>query len=214
MQIMSNLLCPLCSGSSTSYYLKGQREFLQCSVCLSVFTNPKDFLTSKEEQAHYRHHNNDPEDIRYQNFVRPVVDAVLTDFKLQHSGLDFGSGTGSPILKLLRDENYDIKEYDLYFHNDAAALQQNYDYIACSETAEHFKEPYREFEQLKNLLKPNGKLYVMTDRFKPERDFANWFYKTDPTHVFLYHEKAFEWIQKEFGFKTISIYKRLIVLGL
>ena len=211
---MSNLLCPLCSGSSTSYYLKGQREFLQCSVCLSVFTNPKDFLSPEEEQAHYRKHNNDPEDIRYQNFVRPVVDAVLADFKPQHSGLDFGSGTGSPILKLLRDNSYDIREYDLYFHNDAELLQKTYDYIACSETAEHFKEPYKEFEQLRNLLKPGGKLYIMTDRFDENRDFGSWYYKTDPTHVFLYHVKAFKWIQQEFGFKSLEINNRVAVLAL
>ena len=104
-------------------------------------------------------------------------------------------------------------QYDLYFHDDRELLNQQYDYIACSETAEHFKEPYAEFKQLFNLLKPNGKLYIMTDRFEESRDFGSWFYKTDPTHVFLYHEKAFEWIRDEFGFSQMEIDGRLVILS-
>lgn len=152
--------------------------------------------------------------MRYQNFVSPVVNAILVSYKRHHKGLDFGAGTGSPIIKLLTDNGYAIREFDLFFNNDWEALQQQYDYIACSETAEHFKEPYKEFAQLRSLLKAGGSLYVMTDRFTENRDFGNWFYKTDPTHVFLYHENAFEYIRKEFGFREIIIEKRMVVLGL
>jgi SAM-dependent methyltransferase len=211
---METVACPLCGSSSNSFYTRGQREFLQCSLCLSVFTHPKDYLSPEAEKAHYLCHNNDPEDLRYQNFVSPVTNAILADFLPEHTGLDFGSGTGSPILKILRDNQYDIKEFDLFFHNDLQALQQKYDYIACSETAEHFKKPYTEFAQLHSLLNPGGKLYIMTDRFDPNRDFGTWFYKTDPTHVFLYHYNAFEYIRQEFGFKELIVQGRLVVLGL
>lgn len=211
---MENVVCPLCGASSNNFYTQGQREFLQCSLCLSVFKHPKDYVTPEAEQAHYLCHNNDPEDIKYQNFVSPVTNAILTDFKRQHKGLDFGSGTGSPIMKVLKDNGYDISEFDLYFHKNLHVLQQKYDYIACSETSEHFKDPHTEFTQLKSLLNPNGKLYVMTDRFDPDRDFGSWFYKTDPTHVFLYHDNAFEYIRSEFGFKTLIIEGRLVTLGL
>jgi SAM-dependent methyltransferase len=211
---MTALHCPLCSGSSNHFYTFKEREFLQCDTCSSVFTHPKNYLSPEAEQAHYECHENNPDDLRYQKFVSPLTDAILNDFKQHHKGLDFGSGTGSPILRVLTDNNYDIAQYDLFFHNDPAVLQQQYDYIACSETAEHFKEPYKEFEQLRNLLLPGGKLYVMTDMFDENRDFATWYYKTDPTHVFLYHPKAFEWIKEEFGFKDVRIEGRLIVMGL
>ncbi|WP_294824566.1 class I SAM-dependent methyltransferase [uncultured Flavobacterium sp.] len=205
--------CPLCSGSASHYHTQATRDFLQCSNCRSVFLHPRDYLSTGAEKAHYLNHNNDPEDIRYQNFVRPVVEAILEDFEASDTGLDFGSGTGSPILKLLADKGYDVVQYDLYFHNHPELLQQKYNYIACSETAEHFKEPHKEFEQLRNLLKPEGKLYIMTDRFEENRDFGTWHYKTDPTHVFLYHEKAFEWIKEEFGFGEVRIEGRVVVLG-
>lgn len=210
---MINPNCPLCSGASSDYFTVKDRQFLQCSNCLSVFMNPAHYISSEAEEAHYRKHNNDPEDIRYQNFTSPITNGILADFKAHHAGLDFGSGTGSPIFKLLNDNKYDIVQYDLFFHNTPDLLTRTYDYIACSETAEHFKEPYREFEQLYRLLKPGGRLYLMTDRFKPEeREFKAWNYKNDPTHVFLYHAQAFEWIKQAFGFKGLEFYTRMVVL--
>jgi len=210
--------CPLCNARASHYYTQTvrniARNFLQCDTCHSVFLHPEDYLLPEAEKTHYLTHNNDPEDVRYQNFVSPVTNSILRDFGQHHKGLDFGSGTGSPILKVLKDNDYDVVQYDLYFHNDPALLTQTYDYIACSETAEHFKEPHKEFEQLRNLLKPGGKLYVMTDRFEESRDFGTWFYKTDPTHVFLYHEKAFGWIKEAFGFGDLRIEGRVVVLGL
>lgn len=208
------MLCPLCSGNSKHYHTFRQREFLQCSVCLSVFKHPDHYLSEAEEQAHYECHINNPDDLRYQKFVSPVTNSILNDFSTIDYGLDFGSGTGSPIVKVLEDNSYDIQEYDLYFHNNPEKLNTKYNYIACSEVAEHFKEPYKEFTLLKDLLLPDGKLYLMTELFDEQRDFESWYYKTDPTHVFLYHPKAFEWIQQEFGYRQLIIDKRLITLGL
>ncbi|MUV03247.1 methyltransferase domain-containing protein [Flavobacterium rakeshii] len=211
---MESLYCPLCNGTSKSFYTHGQREFLQCSLCLSVFLHPKNYLTTEQEEAHYKHHNNNPEDTGYQNFVSPATNAVLRDFTPQHSGLDFGSGTGSPIVKVLQDNKYSIEQYDLFFHNNPALLQKQYDYITCTEVAEHFKKPLKEFELLNSLLLPNGKLYLMTDLFDEARDFGNWYYKNDHTHVFIYHRNALEWIREKLQFKKLTIEKRLITLEL
>jgi SAM-dependent methyltransferase len=209
---METLTCPLCRGNAPHYHTHKQRDFFQCGQCQSVFLHPDHYITTEAEIAHYRRHNNDPEDPRYQNFVSPITNAVLNDFGTAHAGLDFGSGTGSPIFKVLNDNHYNIVQYDLFFHNNKELLTAQYDYIACSETAEHFKDPYTEFVQLRSLLKPGGTLYLMTDRFDENRDFANWYYKNDPTHVFLYHKNAFEWILQEFGFSTVSFEKRMVTL--
>ena len=42
-------------------------------------------------------------------------------------------------------------------------------------------------------------------------DFENWFYKNDPTHVFLYQKETFHWIKNYFGFKKVIINNRLIL---
>ncbi len=211
---MEKYSCPLCNSNSRSFLIKKEREFLQCSLCFSVFLNPNHYTTLDKEVAHYKTHNNDPFDVRYQNFVSPVVNSILNSFKKEDKGLDFGSGTGSPIVKMLRDNEYNISQYDLFFHTDKTVLQQQYNYISCTEVAEHFKEPYKEFTLLRNLLLPSGKLLLMTVLFEDKSDFSTWYYKDDPTHVFFYHPKAFEWIKNEFGFKSFTIDKRMITLEL
>ncbi len=209
---MSSTDCPLCSGKSSHYHTKGQRAFFKCSLCLSVFTHPDSFITPAEEQAHYECHNNDPDDTGYRNFLSPVTNRLLAGFAPKHKGLDFGSGTGSPIVKVLQENSYDISRYDLFFHNDPERLSRKYDYISCTEVAEHFKEPYKEFTLLRNLLQPGGILYLMTEMLDDGRDFESWYYKNDPTHVFLYHPRAFEWIRDNFDFKKVTIDKRVIIL--
>lgn len=206
------LYCPLCNSNSKSYYKYKQQEFLKCTNCCSVFLHPQHYVSLTDEKAHYNTHNNDPFDIRYQNFVRPVITIITKHFSQKDTGLDFGSGTGSPIVKLLTDYGYTISQYDLFFHPDAAVLQKQYNYITCTETAEHFKEPYKEFLQLRKMLLSNGKLVLMTVLLDENIDFEKWYYKDDPTHVFFYHPKAFEWIKDTFGFKKITINDRVITL--
>lgn len=211
---MKDTNCPLCNSYSERYYSHKGRTFLKCSNCLSIFLHPGFYISAAEEKAHYEKHDNNPFDIRYQNFVSPIVNSILNDFTAEDNGLDFGSGTGSPIVKMLDNKGYKISQYDLFFHNSQQPLQKSYNYIACSEVAEHFKNAYEEFKLLRSLLLPGGRLCIMTELFNEANDFATWYYKNDPTHVFLYHKQAFEWIKQEFGFKNVVINKRLIVLSL
>src|SRR4051812_18753298 len=114
---MNSTDCPLCSGNSNHYFTQRQREFLQCSLCLSVFTHPDCYLTPEAEKAHYECHENDPYNEGYRNFLSPVTNRILADFKSTDKGLDFGAGTGSPIVKVLEENGYDINQYDIFFYN-------------------------------------------------------------------------------------------------
>jgi len=75
---------------------------------------------------------------------------------------------------------------------------------------EHFSNPNKEFKLFKKLLKKGSKLYCMTDIYDDSIDFEKWYYKNDPTHIFFYHKKTFEWIKEKFDFKSVEIEKRLI----
>jgi hypothetical protein len=75
---------------------------------------------------------------------------------------------------------------------------------------EHFYHPEKEFRLLKNLLQPNGRLYCMTHIYNPKIDFENWYYKNDPTHVFIYQEATLIWIKNNFNFASVTIDNRLI----
>ena len=175
---MKSYPCPLCHSNSEPYCTHNNREFLHCLNCSSVFLHPEYYLTPAQEEAHYKKHNNNPLDVGYQKFVSPVVKTILNHFTKNDNGLDFGSGTGSAVVKMLQDKEYNISQYDLFFHPDKTVLQQQYNYISCTEVAEHFKNPHGEFKQLRDLLLPNGKLILMTELLDDNQDFENWYYKT------------------------------------
>jgi hypothetical protein len=51
----------------------------------------------------------------------------------------------------------------------------------------------------------------MTEIYSEKINFATWYYKNDPTHVFFYTKKTFGWIKNEFNFKSIVFDKRVII---
>ena len=203
--------CPLCNSASTLFCEKPKHLFYKCDTCDGIFRPTHTFLTAEAEKEHYEKHNNDVFDERYQAFVSPIVNAVLHDFTAEAKGLDFGSGTGPVIAKMLTDKGYQVQNYDLFFANDVALLNQKYDYVSCCEVMEHFHQPYKEFELLKSLLLPKGKLYCKTEVFNNQKPFENWYYKDDFTHVFIYQHKTLEWIKTKFHFSNLVIKEKLIV---
>ena len=203
--------CPLCNSTSTLFCEKTKHLFYKCNTCHGIFRPKHTILTAEEEKTHYEKHNNDVFDERYQNFVSPIVNAVLQDFSSEAKGLDFGSGTGPVIAKMLTDKGYQVQNYDLFFANEPSLLNQKYDYISCCEVMEHFHQPYKEFELLKSLLLPKGKLYCKTEVFNNQKPFENWYYKDDFTHVFIYQHKTLEWIKTKFHFSNLVIKEKLIV---
>jgi SAM-dependent methyltransferase len=200
-------ICPLCNSNSKAFY---KDEFYECSCCGGIFRPFDKLLDNEKEKERYESHTNDSDDLGYQNFVSPITNCVLKEFSKEDIGLDFGCGKDSPIVKILRNNEYKIFEYDPYFFDDKKVLEQKYDYIACCEVIEHFYTPKKEFELFKKLLKNGGVLYLMTGIYKDNIDFSKWWYKNDLTHVFIYTDKTFEWIKKEFAFENMQIQKNFI----
>ncbi|WP_347259047.1 class I SAM-dependent methyltransferase [Methylocaldum sp.] len=63
-----------------------------------------------------------------------------------------------------------------------------YDFVTCTEVAEYFHQPSREFRRLDALLRPGGWLALMTCFQSDDTRFADWHYRRDPTHVVFYRE--------------------------
>ncbi len=204
--------CPLCDGIGEIFYKNNRQLYYECSNCKGIFASIDLRLNFEEEKTRYNTHNNDVNDIRYQKFVNPIFSSIIRDFTTNDKGLDFGAGTGPVISKLLGDKKYQIKQYDPFFHNYPELLEQKYNYIACCEVIEHFYNPKKEFATFKKILQQNGKLYCMTDIYNHTIDFDKWYYKNDPTHVFIYQKETFEWIKNEFNFSDLKIDGKLITL--
>lgn len=202
-----NSHCPLCNHQGEKFY---QDMFFRCTNCKAIYIANALLLNPSEEKKRYEQHNNDVMDVGYQNFVSPITKAVLRDYTTNSFGLDFGSGTGPVISKLLSDKGYSLKQYDPFFNDDKKLLEDKYDYIVCCEVIEHLHTPAKEFALLEKLLKPNGRLYCMTQPYKEEIDFGSWHYRNDSTHVFFYQELTFQKIKDMYDFSSVIIDDRLI----
>jgi 2-polyprenyl-3-methyl-5-hydroxy-6-metoxy-1,4-benzoquinol methylase len=201
--------CPLCHSSSLKFH-KNEQQYHQCSACNAIFMDSEYYLNLQQEKARYEEHNNNVDDKGYQQFVSPITSSVLRNHTANQVGLDFGAGTGPVIAKVLADKGFKLELYDPFFHDNPKLLNKQYDYIVCCEVMEHFYKPDEEFALLKRLLKPNGRLYCMTDLYHEDINFPNWYYQKDNTHVFFYHQQSLEYIKQQSGFSDLSVNGRLV----
>ena len=196
--------CPLCKSEAMFFKCYRNLAYYRCQICQSVFMNPDQRLDASVEKSRYDNHENHVTDSGYQNFVQPVVDAVLHNHPNTSLGLDYGCGPGPVISFLLAKEGYTLNLYDPYYFKADENLEFTYDYIILSEVAEHFYEPYQEFSFLKSRLNPAASIYIKTSLWDDEMDFMEWSYKNDDTHVFFYSQESFQWIKDEFGFTQVD----------
>ncbi|MFP4289596.1 MAG: methyltransferase domain-containing protein [Bacteroidales bacterium] len=187
--------CPLCK---TPLKDRADQKYFICSVCGAYVMDEKFYVTPQREKNRYEEHNNDVNDVGYQAFTSSITHAVLERFEPHHKGLDYGSGTGPVIAKMLQDRGYNVKLYDPFFHPDNDYLNHRYDYIFSCEVFEHFFHPREEINKLLHLLKPGGYLLIKTNLMAGQSNFKNWQYRNDPTHVFLYTPQTMHYIENIF----------------
>ncbi|MGF1630340.1 MAG: class I SAM-dependent methyltransferase [Kiloniellaceae bacterium] len=184
--------CPVCRGPAAEHFLRVEaRDYWRCSDCQARFLDPGQLPQREDELSHYLQHDNDPDDPGYRGFLAKLADPLLERLGPGRCGLDYGCGPGPALATMLREAGHSVALYDPFFHPDPAPLQRTYDFIACSETAEHFHDPAREFDCLDCLLRPGGWLAVMTCFQRDDARFADWHYRRDPTHVVFYREATF-----------------------
>jgi hypothetical protein len=207
-------ICPLCGNAGSVFYDIPRCLYYICSACNAVFLSKGNYLTEEEQKKRYLEHNNDVDDPGYQKFVSPAVSFIMENFlPAKHRGLDFGAGTGPVISRMLEGAGFEISKYDPFFHPNRECLGSRYDFIVCCEVAEHFQRPYDEFSLLSGLLHKKGRLVCMTSLYNKGLPFDNWYYKNDPTHVFIYQRETFEWIMDKLKFADLQISGNLIVLS-
>ncbi len=210
-------LCPLCKTTSTEYYCspKKREKYYSCPNCGGVFLAPFFLLSRDDEKTRYLKHQNSDVNNGYLEFIAPVVNYVMEATADTSLGLDFGSGPIPVISDLLRKRGRAINQFDLYFYPDELVLKQRYDYIMACEVVEHFREPFKEFANLRNMLKSDAFLVISTSLLEDQIDFSKWHYVRDPTHIFFYRIKTVEWIEREFKFKSSRILSnRLVVFNI
>jgi hypothetical protein len=192
--------CPLCRDRHVRAFSRAHgRQFFACDACRLVYVASGAHPTPEAESARYRTHQNDPSDAAYRAFLDRLAVPLAARLSAGAEGLDYGSGPGPTLSVMLAERGFPTWVYDPFFSDDETVLGRTYDFVTCTETAEHFFDPGREFDRLQALVRPGGWLAVMTEMRREDRPFETWHYARDPTHVSFYHPETMAWLADRYG---------------
>lgn len=200
--------CPLCQSGPPRPFFKGGkasgfRDFLLCATCCLIFVPRSQLLERSAQKARYLQHNNDVRDPRYRRFLARLYDELKPCLQPGATGLDFGSGPGPALAAMMREDGFGASIYDPFFSPDTSVLKRVYDFITCTEAAEHFDNPAREFDRLDQMLRPQGWLGVMTGMLANWAAFPSWYYHRDPTHVNFFHRATMHWLARKYDWQVV-----------
>tara|TARA_Y200000002_G_scaffold150624_1_gene124501 strand:- start:1315 stop:1953 length:639 start_codon:yes stop_codon:yes gene_type:complete len=207
---MHCIICRNCCVKSFS--TNDNKTYWECTFCYGKFLDKSHYISNVLEKNRYLEHNNDINDEGYKSFLKKLTVPLLQKISTGAEGLDFGCGHGPALAGMLEKEGFPISLYDPFFFPDTAVLSKQYDFITCTETAEHFQNPFEEFDTLDRLIKPGGWLGVMTSFLTSDEMFENWYYRRDPTHVTFYCEKTFQVIASQRNWKCEIKLKDVVLL--
>jgi cyclopropane fatty-acyl-phospholipid synthase-like methyltransferase len=192
----------VCEAAAAQPFMQVQgRHYWRCPQCQATFLDPSQLPTAEREQAEYRLHDNDAAQAGYRRFLQQVAQPLLQRLPPGQHGLDYGCGPGPVLAGMLREAGHTVALYDPFFQPDRSVLDATYDFITCTEVAEHFHTPAAEFRRLDSLLKPGGWLALMTCFQTDDARFAQWHYRRDPTHVVFYREATLRYVAASLGWE-------------
>ena len=207
------MICNICrSNAASSFNTLDSKTYWSCNVCGCKYLDKLYFIDPVEEEQRYLEHNNSIKDNEYRVFLSRLSDPLKEKISLGSNGVDFGCGTGPALADMLTQDGFKVELYDPFFFSVFVVLSKQYDFITCTETVEHFYDPFKEFNILNDLLKPGGWLGVMTSFLTSDEMFESWYYRRDPTHVSFYCEKTFQVIASQRNWKCEIKSKDVVLL--
>ncbi len=199
--------CIICGSTTWSFHHTiFDVDYHVCDHCEFIFKNPGDLILPDHEFEIYESHENSIEDSRYVAYFKRFLDAAVFPFENgERKGLDFGSGP-SPVLSMIleRDYGYEMDIYDLFYAPEKVYEGKTYDLITSTEVIEHLADPLVHFQTMKEAMKDNGILSIMTQFHKHDVEhFRTWHYMRDRSHISFYRRKTFMKIAEIVGLEMI-----------
>lgn len=192
-------ICPVCRAPGCNYFMHvNARDYWRCQQCEATFLDPAQLPSRAVEHDQYRLHRNEVHDAGYRKFLARLAAPLLERLLPGQSGLDFGCGPGPALAEMLTEAGHRTAVYDPLFFDNPKVLDERYDFVTCTEVAEHFHQPHKEFACFDRMLKPGGWLAIMTTFQTDDAAFAGWHYRRDPTHVVFYREATFRAIARQY----------------
>ena len=188
--------CPLCGGAAKPLLEDSKRRWryaLCQGPCALAFRCDELKPGPRESRARYGTHQNTPSP-GYEKFLEPAAAAIAARCASGSEGLDYGCGPGPVLALMLGERGMRVALHDPHFAPEPLTLSRRYDFVVCTEAAEHFERPREDFDRLAAALKPGGWLALMTSPRDPEASFDAWHYRLDPTHLIFFCETTLSWL--------------------
>jgi len=206
--------CIVCSSNQVEpFQTSDNLNYWHCNSCGAKFLDRKHYIDEDSEKKRYLEHENIVEDEGYRNFLSKLSNPLIGKIHTSAKGLDFGCGHGPALADIFTKNKYSIDLYDPFFFPNKEIFSKTYDFITCTETAEHFFNPKKEFDLMNALLKKDGWLGLMTCFLTTHDAFDSWHYRRDPTHVVFYAEKTFEVIAKQRDWNCEIVAKDVVLFN-
>lgn len=185
-----------------------------CENCRFIFKAEQAYVSSEQELKQYNHHNNSFESPGYVEMFQAFIDRCITPYRADiETVLEFGSGPGPVLSKLLSNEGYSVECYDKYFSPEPVYEGKQYDLITATEVIEHIDDPLKIMHFFYDHLKPGGYLALMTQFHSdsPEK-YLKWWYRGDPTHICFFRPETFTVIGEKTGFTLLDADDKKLLL--
>jgi len=230
------VLCNICGGATTPIQVKEQMLgtgeyfwYYQCKECGHTHLDPlPEDLGKYYNTNEYYSFNDENSFTRQSKKIRlnPALKAFLSfknNIPKDSHILDYGCGAGH-FVKELNELGYsNARGFDpflpkdiyvgtqLYLTNNTKALGvPHWDIITLNHVFEHLADPIKELEQLKQLLRPGGKLllrFPVIDSYAFKKYKTNWVQFDAPRHINLFTRKSIRLaVEKAGGFNIVKMY--------
>lgn len=194
--------CPLCNSHAEQTFVANGRSYHSCSTCGFVYMDENDRLNADDEKKRYSFHQNSIDDEGYVTFLGRVIEPMMKYLSAGMKGLDYGCGPNPVLAQIIKDKGFECDFYDPFFFPQCD-FGAKYDFIFATECFEHFFNPRHELDKICTMLNSDGRLGIMTEFLPQNTDFADWYYKNDPTHVCFYDRKSIGYICEKYNFKEL-----------
>ncbi|WP_331775097.1 class I SAM-dependent methyltransferase [Sulfurospirillum sp. 1612] len=208
--------CKICHHDTTLINdVKQNKKYHQCHACQTIWMDQECFLDDSKEKQQYNQHHNNFESTGYVKMFENFLDYFWSDLpKDATQALDFGSGPGPVLAEILKRRGLQADGYDKFFQPEKVYEDKQYDLITCTEVLEHVADPKALLMLFKKHLKNRGIIAIMTlFHTNDSREFLDWWYHRDPTHITFYTPHSFEVLADMCGLNIIKHDdKRVIIL--
>lgn len=214
------------------YHIRGKYTLYKCKQCGLIFLNP--MLTASEldkcySETYYSYVNFMKKDKR--SWFKKLYDKITLE-KMYTPGLprkakilDIGCGSGKWLYDM-KQKGYivsgcEVSETAAKTGKETAGIDifpgqlidsnyksKNFDYIRMHHSFEHIYNPNETLQEIKRILKDNGRLYIAVpniDSWWGNIFKQYWYYLGAPIHVYNYSKNSLMKILEQNGFKVTKI---------